>query len=238
MAIYYINGEKVNIPTNKKPFGYGSEGKLYLIGDKLYKIYNPEALNEGFGNKKIYHQSLLGLSREFESFVLPEDLIFDEDGNYVGYVTKLVGEKKNKEGITRLDWNDFISNIKNLEIETAMLSENRFLLIDLAFHNSIFNQEEGKLYMVDPGRYRHYNYFSVSDYKSRNNIILTDYFKHMLRMDINYFKIMHKNKMYPLVNVISNEIGTGSYSDYFEEKKGKYDSVHEFLQVKSRFVKF
>lgn len=237
MAIYYVNGEKIDIPTNKKPFGYGSEGKLYLVGDKLYKIYNPEALNEGFGNKHIYHSSLLSLNDQFKNFVLPQDLIFNQDGNYVGYVTDLVDGKKNKEGVTGLDWERFISNIRNLEIEVDMLSENRFLLIDLAFHNSIFNKDNGILYMVDPGRYRHYNYFSISDYKSRNNIILTDYFKHMLRMDINYFKIMHKNKMYPLVNAICNEIGTGSYSDYFEEKKDKYDSVHEFLQVKSRFVK-
>lgn len=35
MAIYYINGEKINIPTHKKTFGQGSEGCLYLVEDKL-----------------------------------------------------------------------------------------------------------------------------------------------------------------------------------------------------------
>ena len=178
---------------------------MYLINDKLYKIYNPEALNEGFGNKKNFHQSLLGMSDSFHSFILPEDLIFDENGEYVGYVTKLVDKNKNKEGITGLDWDNFISNIRNLEIETEMLSEERFLLIDVAFHNAIFNRETGNLYMIDPGRYRHYNYFSLADYKKRNKI--------------------------------SNEIDTSNYSDYFESNKDKYDSVHEFLQVKSRFVK-
>lgn len=29
MAIYYVDGEKVNIPITKKPFGKGSEGSLY-----------------------------------------------------------------------------------------------------------------------------------------------------------------------------------------------------------------
>lgn len=237
MAIYYINEDKINIPTHKKPFGYGSEGKLYLIDDKLYKIYNPEAINEGFGNKYIYHSSLLGLNEQFKSFVLPQNLIFDENNNYVGYVTELIDRKKNREGVTGLDWEHFLSNIRNLEIEADMLSENRFLLVDLAFHNSIFNKEDSKLYMVDPGRYCHYKYFLINDYKRRNNLILTDYFKHMLKMDIHHFKLMHKNKMTPLVNAISNEIGTGRYSDYFEQYKDKCESVHEFLKIKSRFVK-
>ena len=237
MAIYYVNGKEIDIPTHKKPFGFGSEGNLYLIGDKLYKIYNSESLNEGFGNKQTFHQSLLGLNDKYKSFVLPETLIFDEQGQYVGYVAPLVDNQKNSNGVTGLEWDKFISNLRNLEIETDMLGQDRFLLIDLAYHNSIFNRTNEKLYMVDPGRYRHYSYFTITDYKSRNNVILTDYFKNMLRIDLNYFKLMHKNKIYSLVNTISNEVALGSYSYYFEKQKDNYESIHEFLQVKARFTK-
>ena len=83
MAKYYVQGKEVIINTNKKEFASGSEGKLYIVDDKVYKIYHQSALNEGFGNKKTYHQSLLGLSEFYDHYVLPTDLIFDEEGNYV-----------------------------------------------------------------------------------------------------------------------------------------------------------
>lgn len=71
MGKYYIQGKEIVINTNKKEFSSGSEGKLYVIGNKVYKIYHTVALNEGFGNKKIYHQSLLGLNKMFKHYVLP-----------------------------------------------------------------------------------------------------------------------------------------------------------------------
>lgn len=237
MAQYYVQGETIKIDTNKKDFASGSEGRLFLIKGKLYKIYHPTALNEGFGNKKNYHQSLLGLSEKFQHFILPQDLIFDMDGNYAGYVTELVDKKKKKDGVTELEWDKFISNIKNIEIETNMLSQNRFLLVDLGYHNSIYSKEQEKLCMIDPGRYHHYSYFTLSDYKRQNKIILTDYFKQMLKMDIYYFKLMNKTKIFSLVNTMSEEIGDRNYSDYFEEQSEKYDSVHEFFKSKGRFVK-
>ena len=114
MAIYYVDGTKINIPIHQKPFGQGSEGSLYLLNHKLYKIYYPKTLNEGFGNKKTYHQSLLEVKHLFKKFILPESLIFDADGNYAGYVTELVGdEKTKKEGITNESWDKLITNLKD-----------------------------------------------------------------------------------------------------------------------------
>lgn len=38
MAIYYIDNRIINIYWYHKPFTQGSEGRLYLIDNKLYKI--------------------------------------------------------------------------------------------------------------------------------------------------------------------------------------------------------
>lgn len=237
MAKYYVQGKEIIINTNKKEFASGSEGKLYIIDDKVYKIYHNSALNEGFGNKKIYHQSLLGLNEFYKHYLLPTDLIFDEEGNYVGYVTPLINKDKQKEGVTNLDWENLITNIKEIEKETNMLSENRFLLVDLGFHNSLFDNKDKKLYMVDPGRYHHQSFFTLSDYKKRNQLMLSDYFIHMLECDIYYFKLVNKVKISRLIKEIESELNERQYSEYFEEKQESYETLHEFIETKAKFLK-
>ena len=46
---YYVDGKEITILNNHKIFNSGSEGKLYRIQNDIYKIYYPNALNEGFG---------------------------------------------------------------------------------------------------------------------------------------------------------------------------------------------
>lgn len=237
MAKFYTQGREIVVNTNKKPFAAGSEGQLYIVDDKVYKIYYPNALNEGFGDKKRYHQSLLQVKDLVTRFVLPESLLFDTYGTYVGYVTDLIDKDKQKEGVTELNWDLFLDNIKNLELETDILSDNRFLLVDLGFHNSLFCKEDGRLYMTDPGRYHHQSLFAVSDYRRRNQLMLTDYFKHMLEREIMYFKLADKNKMGLLVNSIVHDIGKNKYSEYFESFSANYETVHEFLKTKAKFIK-
>jgi len=237
MAIYYVNGEKINIPASKKPFGKGSEGCLYLINDKLYKIYYPSSLNEGFGNKRVYHQSLLAVKDKFNKFILPEDLIFDENGNYVGYTTILVGDKsKKREGITSGTWDNLVTNLKDFENEIKLLSENRFLTVDLGFHNSVFSKEDGNLYMIDPGRYHHESLFTVHDYHKRNKLMLENYFFHMLEREIIHFKLVPGKKAMLLAKKIQEEKLDRSYSEYFEEISQKEESIHEFIKKKGRFL--
>lgn len=238
MAIYYVNGKEINIPTHRKPFGQGSEGSLYLLEDKLYKIYNCGALNEGFGNKKIYHQSLLGVRELFKKFILPDALIFDFDGNYVGYVTPLIGDKtKKKEGITSSSWNNFITNLKELEDEMDLLSSNRFLAVDVGFHNSVYSEKDGNLYMVDPGRYHHQSLFTISDYTRRNRLMLDGYFFHMLEREMIYFKLAPSKKVTSIVKELQKGKNKYSYSEYFEKIAEKEDNIHEFLIRKGKYLR-
>ena len=240
MSDFYVQGNKISIDTKSPAFGAGSEGSLYLVDGKLYKIYYTDSLNDGFGNKKRYHQSLLGLYQDFEHFVLPEDLIFDSDGNYVGYVTRLVhyhGKEQNKgAGLTTLDWDPFIENIETIEKEIELLSENRFLTVDLGYHNSIFSKMNNKVYMIDPGRYHHQTYFTTTDYKRRNIAIFNDYIIRMLERDSISFKLVHKNKILPLVKSINIERDNKRFSQYFTEISEEYDSVQDFLKEKAKFL--
>lgn len=210
---------------------------VYIVGNKLYKIYNYVALNEGFGNKKIYHQSLLGIKDEFKKFILPESLIFDVHGNYVGYVTKLVGdESKIKEGITTGTFDNFITNLRDFENESLLMSQFRFLTVDVGFHNSIYSTIDGNLYMIDPGRYHHQSLFTVSDYIRRNKVMMDDYFFHMLEREINYFKLVPKKNIPILLQSLKEEKKDYSYSEYFENIAEREDNIHEFIKEKGKYI--
>ncbi len=238
MAKYYVDGKLVEIKEGKKGFSQGSEGILYLQNQKLYKIYYPNSLNEGFGNKRVYHQALLEIKDLFEMIILPENLIFqsEKDYSYCGYVTKMVGEgKKKKEGITTLNWDDFLFNIIRLEQEIALLSEYRFQAVDFAFHNVVFSEEEKRLYMVDPGRYHHQTYFTISDYKRVNQLILTDFLKHLLEREMIFFHLVPNHKRNKLLLMLEKERNHQSYSIYFQEQVQKYENVQEMIRRKGKY---
>ncbi len=239
MANYYVNGKMISIQENKKAFSQGSEGKIYLMEGKIYKIYYPNTLNEGFGDKKKYHQSLLQIKDLFQNILLPEDLIFNTSklGSYCGYVTKLVGEgKKKKEGITTLPWNLLIPNIQTFEQEIHLLGENRFLAVDFSFHNLVFSEQEQKLYMVDPGRYHYEPYFTLEDYHKRNQLILKECFLHTLQRDMIHFHLLSNKKIKLFLNSMELERKDMPFSEYFLENQEKYSNIQEMIQVKGRFL--
>ena len=238
MAKYYVSGNLIEIPEGKKGFSQGSEGILYLQKQKLYKIYYPNSLNEGFGNKKVYHQALLEKKDFFHHIVLPENLIFqsEKDYSYCGYVTKMVGEgKKKKEGISTLPWNLFLKNIIELEQEIDLLSEYRFQAVDFAFHNTVFSEKERTLYMVDPGRYHHQTYFTISDYRRMNHLILTDFFKHLLEREMIAFHLVPNQKRSKLLLTIEKERNEQPFSMYFQEQEKKYENVQEMIKRKGKY---
>lgn len=240
MKTYYVDGEIIKIPDNKKPFGQGSEGKLYLINNKLYKVYYPNALNEGFGNKKNYHQSLLEIKNCFKKIILPESLMFESNRtySYCGYVTEVVGNgKKKKEGVTTLPWNLFISNIHDFEQEMDLLTENRFLAIDFVFQNSVFSEEDGNLYMVDPGRYHHVSYFTIVDYQRQNQLILNEYFIRMLEREMIYFRLIPNRKIKGFIYQLQEEREDKPFSEYFLENSEKYPNIQEMIKTKGKYLK-
>ena len=148
-----VNQKKINIPIDKKPFGEGSEGKVYKINEEIYKIYHQGALNEGYGNKQNFHSYLIGI--DTKQIILPDALIWDLECKYLGYKTKLVkGKQKDKTGITKIPSEQFIKNLQILENDIKVLSEKHVLMADTSPINYIFNNENNTMNIIDPGRYR------------------------------------------------------------------------------------
>jgi hypothetical protein len=92
--------------------------------------------------------------------------------------------------------------------------------------------------MTDPGRYHHLPYFTVSDYKNKNNLILNEYLFHMLEREIITFKLVKQpnRKAHLLAKTLEKEKGEKPYSEYFNEQVSKFESPQEFLKTKGRYL--
>ncbi len=133
-----VNQKRINIPTDKKPFGEGSEGKVYKINGEIYKMHHQGALNEGYGNKQNFHSYLIGI--DTKQIILPDALIWDTESKYLGYKTKLVkGKQKDKTGIIKMPSEQFIKNLQILENDIKVLSEKHVLMADTSPINYIYS---------------------------------------------------------------------------------------------------
>lgn len=235
MSKYYIDDKKIKISFKNKLFADGSEGNLYLIDEKLYKIYYPITLNDGFGNKEKHHKGLKDIKDEFSKIVLPESLIYDKKRNYCGYVTPLVGDKtKNNVGITECSWDSFIDNLKALEEEIITLSNHGYLAIDLNIYNTIFSKQDSSLYIVDPGRYHPKDSYTTNDYINDNKLILDNYFINMLEYETIHYKLVPQREVNNVVSLITEEKKNRKYSEYFEDVSKDKLSIHEFIKIKGK----
>ena len=128
--------------------GKGEEGSCYRIrnyrDDFVMKIFhsNPE--------KKVLDEETCKTLTEIDmdKFILPNELVYDEDGKYIGFTTKYVSFKKPK--IRNLKIGKVIDEFCKLEKEVGILSENNVFIDDLDYYNTIFSDG---IYICDPGSF-------------------------------------------------------------------------------------
>ncbi len=234
----YVKGEKIVLPN--KECGKGSEGKAYLYNDKIYKIYYTNAINEGYGNKENFHRYLLAL--QTDQIYLPIDIILDENGEYIGYVTEYAhGNKKDKKGITKMSRDNLINNLITLEKSFNYLSDNYVLTNDVSVHNTIIDYENNEINIIDPGRYRCYNLLTQNDYRIQNKKRLEYLIELLIYMDfISYKPAGSKRLEKALCDYIKSDklkLGIDNYSDYFKYRLEDYENVLEYAKTLKKYVK-
>lgn len=233
---YTINGELIDINT-KKEFGHGSEGITYLNDDCIYKIYYPSALDEGYGNKYYCHSYLLNIHTN--QFFLPQNLIFDLNDNYVGYTSKLAkGNQSKKTGITIMPSEEFINNLKRLEEDIRILSDNNVTLADVSMMNYIYDDINHIMQIIDPGRYKHFNKSIIGNlYKVNMNQY--DYLLNLLLYFdfIQYKPIGTKRKSQLLKDYIKEDKKDLLYSEYFENKLSNFDTPLDYVKTLGKYIR-
>ncbi|MBE6161671.1 MAG: hypothetical protein E7158_05600 [Firmicutes bacterium] len=229
---YMVAGSKIEIDTDKKPFSKGSEGKVFLKNGTLYKIYYENALNEGFGDKLRYHSYLSSLTSN--QIDLPNDLIFDNHGNYVGYTTTPITRKTSQQkyrGITLLPKDILMNNLEILLKDIKNLTDNFILLNDVTILNFILQNE--KMHIIDPGRYR-----IVSEKEEEENI---GQFKNLLSsliyLDLKYDKVDKIKKIQTFRSIFNEQLLSSSLLEFFDKELDGYNNVSEYAKERIRYIK-
>lgn len=232
-----VDGKQINIETNKKCFDKGSEGQVYKIDNSIYKIYYPNMINEGFGNKFNHHKYMLMI--DTKQIVLPESIIYDLEGNYLGYKTKYIeGDLKNKTGITKMPSQTFIKNLEVLEEDFETLTNNYVLAADVSPINYIYNKNENTMNVIDPGRYKVHTNNLISFYRKQNTAQLNYLIELLLFQDfIAYKPIGSKRKSIILKNKIKISHKDEPYSEYFKRELKNHENVDSYAKSLGKYIK-
>lgn len=148
---YIINGSVYDFTKEELEYFYldeGEEGICYRIrdynNDFVMKIHhvNPDklSLDEDTCNalKEINTKRVL----------LPNNLIYDEDGKYLGYTLDFIEYKRPR--IRNLKIRRVIDEFYTLEKDVDLLTKNNVLIDDLRIFNTIFSDG---IYVCDPGSF-------------------------------------------------------------------------------------
>lgn len=221
--IFYVNGQEVEIDTSIKPFAQGSEGKLYLIDNTLYKIYYDNSLNDGFGKKKNDHIRLTDIKTE--RFVMPEYPIFTDEG-YVGYTTPLITTRKNAgTGIIYLDEYSFIGNVSSIINDINLLSSRHVKLSDVSPMNFILHND--LMYIIDPGRY---SFDDSRTYLEPNMKQFEALIKTLILRDLRLNKEIDDKKIELIKRELNFEIARMGIGNYFDEVFSKTFNIEEYVR--------
>lgn len=126
----------------------GTEGNCYRVSnyydDFVMKIHHKKP------EKKILDEETCKAIKDIktERILLPKDIVYDEEGNYLGYTVDYIGYKRPK--IRNLKMNRVIDEFYTLEKDVDVLSNKNVLIDDLRIFNTIFSDG---IYICDPGSF-------------------------------------------------------------------------------------
>ena len=124
----------------------GSEGNLYRLGNEVLKIYKDNPLISKLSKEDIEFLSKLKLKR----FVVPNEVISDEEGTTLGYSANYLEEDK-FDKIYSMDSKHLKEEISLLLDDIRILSMNGIELADLHLSNLMISNN--KIYFLDFGSF-------------------------------------------------------------------------------------
>lgn len=171
MQVYVKKLGIVNL-NNLMIIGLGQEGLTYKYNDLALKIHyrrSKQFLSEDIAKHLIKFET--------DRILMPQDLIYDENGKYVGYTKKYV---KYNDYVREVPNDKLIEELKKINNDIKLLSHNGVLLDDINNLDNIVY--DGGINFVDPG------FYTILDHDtySRNLKLVADAIYHLL-MDTLYY---------------------------------------------------
>lgn len=139
MKIYFKSDKKniIELGSLKIIGEPGFDGTVYEYQGKAVKIlHHPNENSSGMTEKKAKY---FKKNMDFHQCLKIEDLIYDMNNQYVGYVTEY--KKQDYNETLKITISKFLNICKNLLTDANLLSEKRYLMVDFRLENSICNSE-------------------------------------------------------------------------------------------------
>lgn len=231
---YYINGKPIDIPTDKACFNSGSEGEIYIIDNKVYKIYYSNTIKNMDDIILTCHKDMTKIKTK--QIILPSDLIYDTANTCCGYVNPLIpGNQDDKTGIIKMPSKHFVRNLKVLEKDSTILGENLILTRDLYYDNYLYDSETETMYILDPSRYTRKASLKKADYISKNIKHLNLFIEELLYLEFKKYKPIKTffpiKKAKYLITRIKDKKQNQLYSEFFEEELKDHKNIYEYTKA-------
>lgn len=171
----YVNNKKYTLDKQKSISG--GEGTVYLLNDTAFKIYHEKSKMIPLGKFKELN------AIQADNVIKPEELIYDERKNIIGYTMKAIYNTVSLSRIVTTDYQnshnishkDLIKIILNIKDTIANIHKDNCLVVDINDSNILVDHKLN-VYFIDVDSYKTQNYpatalqdyakdFTVKDYK-------------------------------------------------------------------------
>lgn len=194
-----------NLLTQENMISSGYEGSIFLVENKIYKIFKDTILSSQVRiNSKIDKLLFLHEIGYIENMCYPEKLLFNDKGLFIGYSMNYHREKINLNNFfsSNIDLQKKIIMFNIIENITLNLAENNIYVVDNNLRNYMFTEED-KIIILDVD--------SVSTFNNRTECLPTYFFDYYLsrfndKIDYNYVKYTLALQFLVLINNIDRRI--------------------------------
>lgn len=208
---FIINGKIYDFDQEELDYiiiGKGTEGCCYRVrnyrDDFVMKIHHKKP------EKKILDEETCKAIKDIKTnrFVLPNNLVYDEDGNYLGYTVDFIEYKRPK--IRNLKIGKIVDEFYNLEKDVNLLSKNYVYIDDLNYYNTVFSNG---IYVCDPGSFS----LAEDEYQERfakyyNRLRITEY--ELQEILFNIFRFTHREEKALTSLLLNNEEYLSDFINY------------------------
>lgn len=218
MSCIYLNGKEIFFEKDADNYlNEGCEAEVYIYKDLVLKFYKERSIKTGIDKEMVEYLKLIKTKR----YLLPIASITNEISKFLGYATKFM---QHYQTMYSMAFMKFVDELKLLEEDTLLLSENKVDIDDLTYNNTIYN---GSLYITDPGSFildPKSESLSASNLQKLNTYIVEELLENSLS------KPLSRNKKIEIAKDIKQKLASSPYqfmSDFLQNEVKKSKNVRD-----------